>query len=90
MNITALVTAVIGAAWGAIFTRDLIRGRRWSAAGDAGIGIASLLNLVTMGSGSWLEHQVIFGIGLVLTVASMAAFAADRRDGQRGPGEASP
>lgn len=84
MNITALVTAVIGAAWGAVFTRDLIRGRRWSAAGDAGIGIASLLNLVTVGRGAWLEHQVIFGISLVLAVASMAAFAAARRGGQRG------
>ncbi len=84
MNITALVTALIGAAWGAIATRDLIRGRRWSAAGDTGIGIASLLNFVTMGRGPWLENQVIFGISLVLAVASMAAFAVDRRDGQRG------
>lgn len=83
MSITAIATAVIGVAWGVIFTRDLIRGRHWSAAGDTGIGIA-LLNLVTMSKGPMLEHWVIIGITPGLVVASMAAFAADRRDGQRG------
>jgi hypothetical protein len=80
---TALVAAILGAAWGAMVARDLIRGRRWTAVGKAGIGSAGELNLVTLGNGSWLEHQVISVIGLALIIASAAAFGAGRRKQQR-------
>ena len=53
------------------------------AAGSAGMGGALLLNFVTMGNRSWLEHQIVFAVGIALIIASMAAFGADRGKKQR-------
>jgi hypothetical protein len=82
VNATALLTAIIGAAYGAVVARDLMRGRRWMAASRVGIGAPSLLELVTLGHGSWLEHQVIFVICIALLIASLAAYGLDRREKQ--------
>jgi hypothetical protein len=78
VDITALVAAFTGAGWGAVLTRDLMRGRRWRAAADAGVGSASLLNVVTLGRGSWSEHVVILIVGVGLIILSAVAFGADR------------
>jgi hypothetical protein len=83
VDITALVAAFIGACWSAALTRDLMRGRRWRAAGDAALGSASLLNVVTLGSGSWSEHIVILIVELGLIILSVAAFGADRGNRRR-------
>jgi hypothetical protein len=83
MDIMALGAAFIGACWGAVLTRDLMRGRRWRAAGDAGVGSASLLNVVTLGRGSWSEHLVILFVGVGLIILSIAAFGADRGNRRR-------
>jgi hypothetical protein len=86
VDTTALVTAIIGTVMGAAVARDLMRGRRWSAAGGAAMGGAALLNLVTMGNRSWLEHQVVFVVGIALLIGSMAAFGAARREKQHDVG----
>jgi ABC-type uncharacterized transport system permease subunit len=83
VNVTALVTAILGAALGAMVTRDLMRGQRWTAASRAGMGGASLLFLVTIGNGTWLEHQVVSGVAIALMLASMAASGRARREKPR-------
>jgi hypothetical protein len=40
----------------------------------------SLLFLVTIGTGTWLEHQVVSGVAIALMVASMAAGGRARRE----------
>jgi hypothetical protein len=80
---TALVTAIIGAGWGAMVMRDLMLGRRWYAAGRAGMSGASLLQITTIGNRSLLEHQVVFAIGIAVIIASMIAFEVARREKQR-------
>lgn len=78
VDIMALGSAFIGACWGAVVTRELMRGRRWRAAGDAALGSAVLLNLATAGKGSWSEHLVILIVAVGLIILSIAAFGADR------------
>jgi ABC-type uncharacterized transport system permease subunit len=83
VNIIALGTALLGAALGALVMRDLMRGQRWMAASRAGFGVASLLFLVTVGSGTWLERQVVSGVAIALMTASLAAGGRARREKQR-------
>ena len=60
MDSTALFTAIIGAAYGAMVAYRLARNERWIATGLAAIGSATLVNSVTWGKGSLLEHRIIF------------------------------
>jgi hypothetical protein len=58
--------------------------RRWRAAtAIAAFGGTILLNLVTAGNQSRVEHDAIFGVSLAGVAYAVAAFAADRRTQNR-------
>lgn len=82
----ALLAAFVGAGFGAAFTSALMRGRRWLAASQAGVGSAVLLNLVTLAKGSRSEHAVMLFVALGLIILSMAALVADRGNRRRNLG----
>ena len=61
-TIALVRAAIMEPVWGSMVTRDLMLGRRLTATGRAGLGGASLLNLVNLGNWSRLEHQVVFAV----------------------------
>jgi hypothetical protein len=80
---TALFTAIIGAAYGAMVAYRLARGQRWMATGLAAIGSATLVNSVTWGKGSLLEHRVVFIASVALVILFIAAMGAAQKDRER-------
>jgi hypothetical protein len=80
---TALFTAIMGAAYGAMVADRLARGLRWMALGLAAVGITQLANFVTLGKGSVPEHRVIFIASIVLTIFFIVALGAAQRDRER-------
>lgn len=83
MDGTALFTAIIGAAYGAMVACRLARGQRWMATGLAAMGSATLVNSVTWGKGSLLEHRVIFIASVALVILFIAAMGAAQKDRER-------
>jgi hypothetical protein len=79
----ALATAITGACFGAAFTVELMKGRRWRAAAQAGLGCGVLLNLVTLTRGSRSEHLVVLYVGLGLAVLCAAVLAVLARGDRR-------
>jgi hypothetical protein len=82
---TALFTAIIGAAYGAMVAYRLARGQRWVAVGLAAMGSVWLLDLVTLDRGSLLEHRVILITSIALVILSIAAMGAAQKDRERDP-----
>lgn len=83
MDSTALITAITGAAYGAMVAYRLARGQWWTATGLAAIGITFVADFVTSGNWSLLEHRIIFIASIALIIFAVAAFGAARRDGER-------
>ena len=83
MDGTALFTAIIGAAYGAMVAYRLARGQRWIATGLAAIGSATLVNSVTWGKGSLLEHRAIFIASVALVILFIAAIGAAQKARER-------
>lgn len=83
MNTTALVTAITGAAYGAMIAYRLAKGQRWTATGLAAIGTVVLANLVTMGNRSQPEHLIIYIASIALATLYLAACAAAQKHRER-------
>jgi hypothetical protein len=83
---TALFTAIIGAAYGAMVAYRLARGQGWTAVALAAIGSVNLATFVTLGRGSLLEHRVILIAFVALVILSLAASGAAQKDRERYPG----
>ena len=83
MNSTALLTAIGGAAFGAMVAYRVMRGQRWIAVGLAAIGSVILLNVVTLGKGTVLEHRVILLVSVALVILNLVAVGAASRDRRR-------
>ena len=86
MDSTALFTAIIAAACGAMAAYRVARGQRWMAVTLAAIGTVNLATFVTLGTGSLLEHRVILIASTALVILFLAASGAARKDGERFPG----
>ncbi len=80
MDSTALVTAIIGAAYGAMVGYRLAIGQRWMAIALAAIGSVNLATFVTWGSRSLLEHRVILIADVALAILFLAACGAAQND----------
>lgn len=55
----------------------------WKATAAAAWGGSVVLNLVTAGNHSRVEHDVVFGVSLAALAYCVAVFAADRRTRSR-------
>jgi hypothetical protein len=80
---TALFAAIMGAAYGAMVVYRLAKGQRWMATAAAAIGSVILANLVTLGSGSRLEHRAILIASVALTILFLAASGAAQKERER-------
>ena len=83
MDSTALVTAIVGAAYGAMVAYRLAIGQRWMAAALAAIGSANVATFVTFGKGSPLEHRLILIADVALATLFLAALGAAQKDRER-------
>lgn len=87
MDGTALFAAIYGVAYGVIATYLVVKRQWWKAIGSSAISGALLLNIVTQGNQSHLEHTVVFGVSVILIACFIACFAivanADARTRRR-------
>jgi hypothetical protein len=74
MDSTALVTAIFGAALGAVVAYCVVKRRWWKAAGILALGGASLMNIVTEGNQSHLEHRLVLDATMILFACCFACF----------------
>jgi hypothetical protein len=81
---TALLAAIFGAAYGAMVAYRLLKGQRWTAVGLIAFGSMTLLNLVTIGHGTHLEHRIILAINLALLITFIAVSDRASQERQRG------
>lgn len=79
MDSTALVAAIFGTALGALVAYCVVRRRWWKAAGSLALGGASLLNIVTQGNQSHLEHRVVLDATMILIACFAIAAIGDAR-----------
>jgi ABC-type Fe3+-siderophore transport system permease subunit len=84
---TALLTAIMGAAYGAMVVYRLAKGQRWMATAVAAIGSVILANLVTLGNRSRLEPHVILIASVALTILFLAASGAAQKERERDLGD---
>ncbi len=85
MDRQALVTAVFGAAIGALGCYLLVKRSWWRAIGALAIGGAALLNLVTEGAHSRGEDTVKFAATGILMALFVVACVSARRRSARSP-----
>lgn len=55
----------------------------WKASAAAAVGGSLVLNIVTAGNHSQVEHDVVFGVGMAALAYWLAVSAADRRTRNR-------
>jgi peptidoglycan/LPS O-acetylase OafA/YrhL len=79
MDSTALVTAIFGAALGAVVAYCVVKRRWWKAAGSLALGGASLMNIVTQGNQSHLEHRLVLDATMILFACFVIAAIGDAR-----------
>lgn len=75
MDSTALLAAILGAAFGATVAYCVVKRQWWKAVGSFAMGSASLLNAVTLGNQSRLEHTVVFDTTMILIACFIACCA---------------
>jgi hypothetical protein len=76
---TAAFVAIFGSGYGAAIVYQAARHRWWIAGGLLAFGGGILLNIVTAGNHSRIEHKVVFAVTLVTSTYFLVAGAADRR-----------
>jgi|SRR5271156_4259277 len=80
---TAAFVAIFGSGYGAAIVYQAARHRWWIASGLLALGGGILLNLVTAGNHSRIEHKAVFAVTLVTATYFLGAGAADRRASER-------
>jgi hypothetical protein len=84
MNVTALLTGVGGAAYGAlIFWVVALQGRRWAGCGMLAIGTSLLLDIATTGNRSRAEHNTVWLIQCALVALFAVCAVLDNRAKRR-------
>lgn len=83
MDTVALAAAMIGAFCGAVVTYRVVKRQWWLAGATCGFAAWALLNTVTVGNRSRLEHNAVFAMGLIsLAWFLVAAMMHGRRRGR--------
>jgi hypothetical protein len=80
---TAAYVAIFGSGYCAAIVYHAAGRRWWIASGLLSLGAGILLNIVTSGNHSSIEHKVVFAVSLVAITYFLIAGAADRRASER-------
>jgi hypothetical protein len=80
---TAAFLAILGSGYCAGIVYWAARRQWWSASGLMAVSAWTLLNIVTRGDHSPIEHNVVFAAELIAFAYFLIATAADRRGSKR-------
>jgi hypothetical protein len=83
VDTTAAFLAILGSGYCAGIVYWAARRQWWSASGLMAVSAWTLLNIVTRGDHSPIEHNVVFAAELIAFAYFLIATAADRRGSKR-------